>query len=218
MTLCAGSLGSNAHNDVVAMAKEFGARVHFAHLRNMTREPDGSFFEADHLAGETDMVRLVAALMSEEDRRRAEGRRRRNPDAPRPWAPAWRRLERSVNPGYSFIGRLKGLAELRGVMQTVERFALAASGRSCSLPGHLPTTRLSPAGRTPPRHLGPPDPEDPRTPGSPPPAPCGGCGMPTSCPGLRAARKSTSADTVRTPSGSAISSLAAPIRSRSQAN
>ena len=74
MTLCAGSLGSNAQNDVVAMAKEFGPRVHFAHLRNVKREPDGSFFEADHLAGETDMVRLVAALMSEEDRRRAEGR------------------------------------------------------------------------------------------------------------------------------------------------
>ena len=67
MTLCAGSLGSNAENDVVAMAREFGPRVHFAHLRNVRREPDGSFFEADHLAGETDMVRLVAALMTEED-------------------------------------------------------------------------------------------------------------------------------------------------------
>ena len=74
MTLCAGSLGSNPQNDVVAMAKAFGPRVHFAHLRNVKREPDGSFFEADHLAGETDMVRLVAALMAEEDRRRAEGR------------------------------------------------------------------------------------------------------------------------------------------------
>jgi mannonate dehydratase len=123
MTLCAGSLGSNPHNDVVAMAKEFAPRVHFAHLRNVRREPDGSFFEADHLAGETDMVRLVAALMSEEDRRRAAGRA----DAEIPMRPDHGHLlgddgKKRVNPGYSFIGRLKGLAELRGVMQTVEAF------------------------------------------------------------------------------------------------
>jgi mannonate dehydratase len=123
MTLCAGSLGSNAQNDAVAIAKEFSSRVHFAHLRNVRREPDGSFFEADHLAGETDMVRLVAALMAEEDRRRAEGRT----DAEIPMRPDHGHLlgndgEKRVNPGYSFIGRLKGLAELRGVMQTVEAF------------------------------------------------------------------------------------------------
>ena len=74
ITLCAGSFGSNPKNDLVAMAREFGPRVHFAHLRNVRREPDGSFFEADHLDGETDMVRLVAALMAEEERRRTEGR------------------------------------------------------------------------------------------------------------------------------------------------
>ncbi len=123
LTLCAGSFGSNPRNDLVAMAKEFGPRVHFAHLRNVRREPDGSFFEADHLAGETDMVRLVAALMAEEDRRRAEGR----PDAEIPMRPDHGHLlgddgEKRVNPGYSFIGRLKGLAELRGVMHTVEAF------------------------------------------------------------------------------------------------
>jgi mannonate dehydratase len=123
MTLCAGSLGSNAQNDVVAMAKEFAPRVHFVHLRNVKREPDGSFFEADHLAGETDMVPLVAALMAEEDRRRAEGRA----DAEIPMRPDHGHLlgddgKKRVNPGYSFIGRLKGLAELRGVMQTVEAF------------------------------------------------------------------------------------------------
>ncbi len=123
MTLCSGSLGSNPRNDVVGMAKEFGPRVHFAHLRNVMREPDGSFFEADHLAGETDMVRLVAGLMTEEDRRRAEGRE----DAEIPMRPDHGHLlgddgKRRVNPGYSFIGRLKGLAELRGVMQTVEAF------------------------------------------------------------------------------------------------
>ena len=123
ITLCAGSFGSNPRNDLVAMAKEFGPRVHFAHLRNVRREPDGSFFEADHLAGETDMVLLVATLMAEEDRRRAEGR----PDAEIPMRPDHGHLlgddgKKRVNPGYSFIGRLKGLAELRGVMQTVEAF------------------------------------------------------------------------------------------------
>lgn len=128
LTLCAGSFGSNAQNDVVAIAREFGPRVHFAHLRNVRREPDGSFFEADHLEGETDMVRLVAALMAEEDRRRAEGRA----DAEIPMRPDHGHLlgddgKKQVNPGYSFTGRLKGLAELRGVMQTVEAFR---SGRA----------------------------------------------------------------------------------------
>jgi mannonate dehydratase len=123
ITLCAGSFGSNPNNDLVAMAREFGPRVHFAHLRNVKREPDGSFFEADHLAGETDMVRLVAALMTEEERRRTEGRA----DAEIPMRPDHGHLlgddgRKRVNPGYSFIGRLKGLAELRGVMQTVEAF------------------------------------------------------------------------------------------------
>jgi mannonate dehydratase len=110
------------------MAREFGPRVHFIHLRNVKREADGSFFEAEHLGGDVDLVALVAALMSEESRRRAEGR----PDAEIPMRPDHGhllgddRLKR-MNPGYSFIGRLKGLAELRGVMQTVEAFR---SGRA----------------------------------------------------------------------------------------
>jgi len=121
LTLCAGSFGSNPANDLVAMAREFAPRIHFAHLRNVRREPDGSFFEANHLEGETDMVRLVAALMAEEDRRRAEGRA----DSEIPMRPDHGHLlgddgKKRVNPGYSFVGRLKGLAELRGVMQTVE--------------------------------------------------------------------------------------------------
>ena len=129
ITLCAGSFGSNPKNDLVAMAREFGPRVHFAHLRNVKREPDGSFFEADHLAGETDMVGLVAALIAEEERRRAEGRA----DSEIPMRPDHGHLlgddgKKRVNPGYSFIGRLKGLAELRGVMQTVEAFRAGRVG------------------------------------------------------------------------------------------
>ena len=123
LTLCAGSFGSNPKNDLVAMAREFGPRVHFVHLRNVKREADGSFFEADHLAGDTDLVALVAEVMSEEKRRRAEGRA----DSEIPMRPDHGHLlgddrMKRMNPGYSFIGRLKGLAELRGVMQTIEAF------------------------------------------------------------------------------------------------
>ncbi|MBV8095272.1 MAG: mannonate dehydratase [Acetobacteraceae bacterium] len=124
LTLCTGSFGSNPANNLVAMADEFGPRVHFAHLRNTTREPDGSFYEADHLGGDTDMVGVVASLMREEERRTDEERA----DAVIPMRPDHGHLliddigKKGVNPGYSCIGRLKGLAELRGVMRTIEAF------------------------------------------------------------------------------------------------
>ena len=129
ITLCAGSFGSNPRNDLVAMAREFGPRVHFVHLRNVRREPDGSFFEAEHLGGDADLVALVAELMNEEKRRHAEGRA----DAEIPMRPDHGHLlgddrMKRMNPGYSFIGRLKGLAELRGVMQTVEAFRAGRVG------------------------------------------------------------------------------------------
>ena len=61
LTLCTGSFGSNRGNDLVAMAREFGPRIHFAHLRNTRHEPDGSFYEADHLDGDTDLIGVAAA-------------------------------------------------------------------------------------------------------------------------------------------------------------
>ena len=121
LTLCAGSLGSRADNDVVAMAREFGSRVHFAHLRNVAREADGSFVEAEHLDGDVDMVALVQALLDEEARRRNEGRG----DWEIPMRPDHGHLladdigKAGVNPGYSCVGRLKGLAELRGVTRAL---------------------------------------------------------------------------------------------------
>lgn len=123
LTLCAGSFGSNPKNDLVAMAKEFAPRIHFIHLRNTRHEQDGSFYEAEHLGGDTDLIAIAAAIMSEESRRAAEGR----VDAQIPMRPDHGHLlagdvGKKMNPGYSFIGRLKGLAELRGVMQTVEAF------------------------------------------------------------------------------------------------
>jgi len=123
LTLCTGSFGSNPGNDLVAMAREFAPRIHFVHLRNTRHEPDGSFYEAEHLDGNTDLVAVVAAIMAEENRRDAEGRE----DAQIPMRPDHGHLlgsdvGKKMNPGYSFVGRLKGLAELRGVMRTVEAF------------------------------------------------------------------------------------------------
>lgn len=121
LTLCTGSYGANPKNDLVAMAKEFGPDIHFAHLRNVTKEPNGSFHEAEHLDGDTDIIRVTAALMAEERRRKAAGR----DDSEIPMRPDHGHaivddIGKQVNPGYSCIGRLKGLAELRGVMRTID--------------------------------------------------------------------------------------------------
>jgi len=117
LTFCVGSYGARADNDLLAMAREFGARIHFVHLRQVTREPDGSFHEAEHLAGSSDMVGVIKAMLEEEARRRHTGRA----DYEIPLRPDHGHLladdiGKNVNPGYSLIGRLKGLAELRGVI------------------------------------------------------------------------------------------------------
>lgn len=123
MTLCSGSLGARPDNDLPAIMDEFGPKVHFLHLRNVRRETDalaGSFYEDEHLAGSTDMVPLVAAILREESRRAAAGRS----DAQIPMRPDHGQdilddLGRRAQPNYPTIGRLKGLAELRGVMATL---------------------------------------------------------------------------------------------------
>ena len=106
------------------MTAEFCQRIHFAHLRNVKRLEHGSFYEAAHLDGDTDMVAVVAALLAEERRRREAGR----PDHEIPMRPDHGHLlvddiGKVVNAGYSCIGRLKGLAELRGVMRALEATA-----------------------------------------------------------------------------------------------
>jgi mannonate dehydratase len=121
LTLCTGSYGANPRNDLPAMARRFASDIHFAHLRNVTKEADGSFHEAEHLEGDTDMVAVVDALLAEERRRKAEGRA----DWEIPMRPDHGHaivddIGKQVNPGYSCIGRLKGLAELRGIMRTLE--------------------------------------------------------------------------------------------------
>tara|TARA_R110002012_G_scaffold77282_13_gene195885 strand:- start:133943 stop:135130 length:1188 start_codon:yes stop_codon:yes gene_type:complete len=117
LTLCAGSLGANPNNDVPAIARRFADRIHFAHLRNVRKDADGSFEEAAHLTGDTDMVDLVAALLEEEGRRREAGRA----DSEIPFRPDHGHdllddADRNTHPGYPLIGRMRGLAELRGVI------------------------------------------------------------------------------------------------------
>ena len=118
LTFCVGSFGARADNDLVAMVREFSSRIHFVHLRQVTREPDGSFHEAEHLAGSSDILGVIRALLEEEALRRRAGRG----DHEIPMRPDHGHLladdiGKKVNPGYSLVGRLKGLAELRGVMQ-----------------------------------------------------------------------------------------------------
>ncbi|CAG1007944.1 MAG: mannonate dehydratase [Rhizobiaceae bacterium] len=128
VTFCTGSLGARPDNDLPAMATELGPRIHFVHLRNVRRDSEEvpcSFFEDEHLSGSTDMVAVIAALLAEETRRRKEGR----VDAEMPMRPDHGQdilddLSRGAQPGYPAIGRLKGLAELRGVMAALSHPAV----------------------------------------------------------------------------------------------
>ncbi|KFB09245.1 mannonate dehydratase [Nitratireductor basaltis] len=131
ITLCSGSLGARPDNDLPGMMRRLGDRVHFLHLRNVQRESDqvvGSFHEAEHLGGGTDMVDLIAAVLEEEARRRKAGRK----DASIPFRPDHGQdilddLKRRAQPGYPAIGRLKGLAELRGIITALEHPAFGLS-------------------------------------------------------------------------------------------
>ena len=111
ITLCTGSLGAGIGNDLPAIAREFAGHVAFAHLRNVTKEPDGSFHEADHLAGDVDIPAVLAALLAEETRRG-----RPIPMRPDHGHQLLSDTGRKAHPGYPLIGRLRGLAELRGVI------------------------------------------------------------------------------------------------------
>jgi mannonate dehydratase len=118
MCFCTGSLGVRADNDLPAMAAHFGPRIAFTHLRATKREADGfSFHESDHLDGDVDMVAVLRALMRENARRPDGQKIVMRPDH------GHRMLDdltdRKVTPGYTAIGRLKGLAELRGVMKAL---------------------------------------------------------------------------------------------------
>ncbi len=120
ITFCTGSLGAGAGNDVPAMARRFAPHVHFLHLRNVAKDRDGSFMEAAHLEGDTDMVAVIRTFLIEQKRRR-QG----EPGFLMPFRPdhGHALLEdggRRTHPGYPLYGRMRGLAELRGVITALK--------------------------------------------------------------------------------------------------
>ncbi|OLO06038.1 mannonate dehydratase [Salinicola socius] len=122
LTFCTGSYGVREDNDLVAMARRFGPRIHFVHLRATRREADPlSFHEAEHLDGDVDMVGVIGELVREQRRRQREGGHRL-PMRPDHGHHLLDDLKRDSRPGYPLIGRLKGLAELRGVETAVQHW------------------------------------------------------------------------------------------------
>jgi len=125
VTFCTGSLGVDPAFDPVAFIRALGDRIHFVHLRNTRRTGDAdgarsSFHESQHLDGDTDMVVTIRALLSEEAKRRAAGRSDHViPMRPDHGHAITSDLDRPMMPGYPLIGRLRGLAELRGVMAAI---------------------------------------------------------------------------------------------------
>ncbi|NNE59138.1 MAG: mannonate dehydratase [Hellea sp.] len=122
ITLCVGTYSSRPDNDLPAMARQFGPRIHFSHLRGVSRDPgeQRSFYEASHLDSDIDMVAVIKELLAEETRRRREESAQQEifirPDH------GFQMMDdigKTVNPGYSTIGRLKGLAEVRGVIRAL---------------------------------------------------------------------------------------------------
>merc|ERR1712039_871308 len=127
LTMCVGSYASRADNNIPAIVEEFAGNTNFVHLRNVEKDKDqskffGSFTESDHLTGDADMFHVISTMLREQQKRKSVGRS----DTRLPYRPDHGHqmlddLVKTTNPGYSAIGRLRGLAELRGLEMGIMR-------------------------------------------------------------------------------------------------
>ena len=120
MTFCVGSLASNINNNVYDIFKSFHDKINFIHLRNISIEKDKiSFIESDHLDGDVDFVKIIKMILEEEARRKETSDNYEIPMRPDHGHCLMDDQKKKMNPGYSAIGRMKGLAEIRGIIKTL---------------------------------------------------------------------------------------------------